>query len=228
MGLGSWGCGGGAGLAAGSACGGVGLGLGVALAGALVDDSACPTLRRSSSLSARCQARSQELTTRWRRSKVKESVAKASPDVQVMVVSIFFTRKALLAVSQSSASTRRVRRRRHSLAASVSTRKRCLESAGLYNSPILGGELGEILRFFVEHDLVNGVDAVLQGVEAGHGLARGGAGSGRFLCVGAAGRGLFGSGLKHGSEILDLRLAGVFGAEGVRRSESAPVWPKKG
>ena len=43
---------------------------------------------------------------------------------------------------------------------------------------VFGGELGEILGGFVEHDLVNGVDAVLQGVESGCGLSRGGAGSG--------------------------------------------------
>jgi len=78
---------------------------------------------------------------------------------------------------------------------------------------ILGGELGEILRFFVEHDLVNGVDAVLQGVERDTDLPAEVRGPVDF-CALPAGRGLFGSGLKHGSEILDLRLAGVFGAEG--------------
>ena len=56
---------------------------------------------------------------------------------------------------------------------------------------VLGGKLGEIFGFFVEHDLVNGEDAVLQGVEAGLGLACGGAGAGRFLRVGAAGFLLF-------------------------------------
>jgi hypothetical protein len=43
---------------------------------------------------------------------------------------------------------------------------------------VFGGELGEIFGFFVEHDLVNGVDAVLEGVEAGNGFACGGAWSG--------------------------------------------------
>jgi len=56
---------------------------------------------------------------------------------------------------------------------------------------ILGGELGEIFGFFIEHDLVDGVDAVLEGVESGNGFSSGGAGSGRFLCVGAVSRGLF-------------------------------------
>jgi hypothetical protein len=46
---------------------------------------------------------------------------------------------------------------------------------------VFGGEFGEIFGFFVEHDLVNGVDAVLQGVEAGYGFARSGAGAGGFL-----------------------------------------------
>jgi hypothetical protein len=32
---------------------------------------------------------------------------------------------------------------------------------------VFGGELGEIFGFFVEHDLVNGVDAVLESVESG-------------------------------------------------------------
>jgi hypothetical protein len=75
---------------------------------------------------------------------------------------------------------------------------------------VFSGELGEILGFFVEHDLVNGVDAVLQGVETGYGFARGSAGSGRFLCVGAAGGLLFCSWHRKN---LDLRLAGDFGAE---------------
>jgi hypothetical protein len=56
---------------------------------------------------------------------------------------------------------------------------------------VFGGELGEIFGFFVEHDLVNGVDAVLQGVEPGYGLARGGARAGGFLCIHAVSRGLF-------------------------------------
>jgi hypothetical protein len=56
---------------------------------------------------------------------------------------------------------------------------------------VFGGELGEILGFLVEHDLVNGIDAVLESVESGCGFARGCAGSGRFLCVGAAGSLLF-------------------------------------
>jgi hypothetical protein len=75
---------------------------------------------------------------------------------------------------------------------------------------VFGGELGEVFGFFVEHDLVNGVDAVLEGVEAGGRLARSGARSGGFLCVFAIGRGLFRG--RHAS--LDLRLAGVFGAAG--------------
>jgi len=54
-----------------------------------------------------------------------------------------------------------------------------------------GGELGEIFGLFIEHDLVDGVDAVFQSVEAGLGLACGGAGTGGFLRVGAAGRWLF-------------------------------------
>jgi hypothetical protein len=33
-----------------------------------------------------------------------------------------------------------------------------------------GGEIGEILGGFVEHDLLLGIDAVLEGVEAGRGL----------------------------------------------------------
>ena len=82
---------------------------------------------------------------------------------------------------------------------------------------VFGGKLGEIPGFFVEHDLLNGVDAVLEGVKAGCGLTGGGAGSGRLLCVGAAGLALFGSGLKHG-RILDSTLAGVFGAAGNGRA----------
>jgi hypothetical protein len=39
---------------------------------------------------------------------------------------------------------------------------------------------GEIFGGFVEHDLVLGADAVLEGVEAGCGLALGGARAGRF------------------------------------------------
>ncbi|MGA3238232.1 MAG: hypothetical protein ABSG03_18220 [Bryobacteraceae bacterium] len=75
---------------------------------------------------------------------------------------------------------------------------------------VFGGELGEILGFFVEHDLVDGVDAVLESVETGGGLAGGGAGSGGILCVRAVGRGLFRSCHKS----LDLRLAGDFVAGG--------------
>ena len=56
---------------------------------------------------------------------------------------------------------------------------------------VFGCELGEIFGFFVEHDLVNGVDAVLQGVETGYGFARGGARAGGFLCIHAVSRGLF-------------------------------------
>jgi hypothetical protein len=48
---------------------------------------------------------------------------------------------------------------------------------------VLGGELGEIFRVLVEHDLVDGVDAVLQGVEAGCGFGPGGARPGVFLCI---------------------------------------------
>jgi hypothetical protein len=36
---------------------------------------------------------------------------------------------------------------------------------------VFGGQLGEIFGGFVEHDLVLGVDAVLEGVDAGCGLA---------------------------------------------------------
>jgi hypothetical protein len=46
---------------------------------------------------------------------------------------------------------------------------------------VFGGELGEIAGGFVEHDLGYGEDAVLDGVVAGCGLARGGGWSGRFL-----------------------------------------------
>ena len=56
---------------------------------------------------------------------------------------------------------------------------------------IFGGEVGEILGFFVEHDLVNGEEAVLQGVESGDGFSRGGARAGGFLCVRAVSGGLF-------------------------------------
>ena len=38
---------------------------------------------------------------------------------------------------------------------------------------VFGGEIGEILGFFVEQDLVNGEDTVLQGVESGYGLSSG-------------------------------------------------------
>jgi hypothetical protein len=51
---------------------------------------------------------------------------------------------------------------------------------------------------------------VLEGVEAGCGLACGGAGTGGFLCIHAVSRGLFWS--CHNN--LDLRLAGVFAAAG--------------
>jgi hypothetical protein len=99
-------------------------------------------------------------------------------------------------------------------------REAALGIGGAVQFVILGGELGEILGFFVEHDLVDGVDAVLQGVESGSGLTCGGARFGRFLRVGAAGRALFGSGLKQG-RVLDLTLAGVFGAGGRPRGLSA-------
>jgi hypothetical protein len=46
---------------------------------------------------------------------------------------------------------------------------------------VFGGEIGEIFGFFVEHELVDGEDAVLESVESGHGLARGGARAGGFL-----------------------------------------------
>jgi hypothetical protein len=77
------------------------------------------------------------------------------------------------------------------------------------------GELGEILGFFVEHDLVNGEDGVLEGVESGYGFACGSARSGRFLCVGVAGCTLL-IRLEHGRN-LDLTLADVFGAAGSGR-----------
>jgi hypothetical protein len=38
---------------------------------------------------------------------------------------------------------------------------------------VFGGELGEIFGGFVEHDLLSGIDAVLEGVEAGCGLTLG-------------------------------------------------------
>jgi len=75
---------------------------------------------------------------------------------------------------------------------------------------IFCGELGEVLGFFVEHDLVDGVNAVLQGVEAGYGLACGGARAGIFLCIQAIRCGLLIGCHKN----LDLRLAGAFGAGG--------------
>ena len=45
---------------------------------------------------------------------------------------------------------------------------------------VFGGESGEIAGGFVEHDLMNGDDAVLHGVVAGCGLALGGAVTGGF------------------------------------------------
>ena len=45
---------------------------------------------------------------------------------------------------------------------------------------VFGGQLGQILGGFVEHDLVVGIDAVLEGVEAGCGFASGGARAGGF------------------------------------------------
>ncbi len=73
---------------------------------------------------------------------------------------------------------------------------------------VFGSELGEIFGLFVEHDLVNSVDAVLEGVEAGCGFAGGGARAGRSLCVHAVGFGLLGGCHKN----LDSRLAGGFAA----------------
>ena len=46
---------------------------------------------------------------------------------------------------------------------------------------VFGGELGEIVGGFIEHDLVFGVDAAFEGVEAGCGLALGGEWGGGFL-----------------------------------------------
>jgi len=54
-----------------------------------------------------------------------------------------------------------------------------------------GGEFGEVLGGFVEHDLGFGVDAVLEGVVAGVGLPPRGDGALRFLAVGPAGSLLF-------------------------------------
>ena len=51
---------------------------------------------------------------------------------------------------------------------------------------VFGSEFGEILGGFGEHDLLFGVDAVLQSVEAGVGLALGGDGAAGFRCVGDA------------------------------------------
>ena len=45
---------------------------------------------------------------------------------------------------------------------------------------VFGSQFGEILDGFVEHDLMNGDDAVLHGVVAGCGLALGGAVTGGF------------------------------------------------
>jgi hypothetical protein len=42
------------------------------------------------------------------------------------------------------------------------------------------GQLGEIVGGFVERDLVVGIDAVVEGVEAGCGAALGSARAGRF------------------------------------------------
>ena len=70
----------------------------------------------------------------------------------------------------------------------------------------LGGEMGEILGGFVENDRGLGIDAELQGVEAGCGLALGGAWAGGFLCVKAAGCDLF---LGCHKKILYLSVAGV-------------------
>jgi hypothetical protein len=45
---------------------------------------------------------------------------------------------------------------------------------------VFGGQFGKIFGGFVEHDLVNGDDAVLEGVVAGCGSALGGAVTGGF------------------------------------------------
>jgi hypothetical protein len=89
---------------------------------------------------------------------------------------------------------------------------------------VFGGELGEVFGFFVERDLVDGVDAVLESVETGGGLAGGGAGSGGILRIRAVSRGLFRSCHKS----LDLRLAGEFGAGGRGLRLSASRMGKKG
>jgi hypothetical protein len=80
---------------------------------------------------------------------------------------------------------------------------------------VFGGEIGEIFGGFVEHDLLLSIDAVLEGVVAGCGLARGSA----RTC-----RGLLSSCHKN----LDWSLAGVFGAEGRSRGLSASKEPRKG
>ena len=75
-------------------------------------------------------------------------------------------------------------------------------------------EFGEIFGFFVEHDLVNGEDGVLEGVESGYGLALGSARSGRFLCIHAVSCVLF----RGCHNNLDSRLAGVIAAGWRRRN----------
>jgi len=88
---------------------------------------------------------------------------------------------------------------------------------------VFGGELGEIVGGFVEHDLVVGMDAVLEGVEAGCGFAGGGARAGGFLRIGAAGRGLFGS--RHGETSIRFdasrRFWGWKGQKGLSALERA-------
>ena len=120
---------------------------------------------------------------------MEELVTKASAEVQVTAVSKFFIRKVLLAVCQSPASMRRRRIRCQRARQRVGTR---------WNRPgggvlVFGGERGEVAGGFVEHNLLNGEDAMLEGVESGNGLSGGGARSGRFLRVGAAGCALPGS-----------------------------------
>ena len=75
---------------------------------------------------------------------------------------------------------------------------------------VTGGQLGEILGFFIEHNPVNGEDAVLEGVETGYGFALDAARAGVFLSISAISGDLFSGCHKN----LDLRLAGVFGAGG--------------
>jgi hypothetical protein len=94
--------------------------------------------------------------------------------------------------------TRRMRRRRHFVVHHGVDEETLLGIGGGAQIVVFGGEFGEIVGFCVEIDLVNGIDSVLEGVESGHGW------------------------------LLDLRLAGDFGAGGWSGRLSALKWPQKG